>query len=352
MARALLFALHAISPSGDSMSVRFRLPTRSLWLSSVMLIAAAVPSHAGLIGQNSGQFDASIQAFKPIGQSFVAEDKYISSIGLAFSDINPGLANEPVTMRLTDGAGIGGALVKSVTKTLPAVLPSTISAPQLIDFDFSGAVLTVGHSYTVSVTVPTSFKVAVVYSGTDVYAGGQAYESSPSLDLSCTTTCDLNFEVIPSPVQTPSSTVGNSFVFTNPRPRLWFDPPLADGFQYDLIGGGDFLEVDGVPGFLGLDVKVNGLIVDANLNPGDSYFFDPGVTSFSLLGIAPPVDGGDPTAFPTFLDFSGSPTELRMTPIVVAAGVPEPGTLTLFGVALLALGAMRRREKPAGGNTD
>lgn len=145
------------------------------------------------------------------------------------------------------------------------------------------------------------------------------------------------------------------FEFPAPRPRLWYDPPFAEGFTYTLVGGGEFLEVMApTVGFTGpFDIIVGGITV-ASILPGGSYFFDPlaDVTTFELRGISPLLDVADPgfaTAFPTFLDFSGSPTSLLMTAILSVPGgasVPEPGTLFLLGAGMAWVVRMRRTNRP------
>lgn len=143
------------------------------------------------------------------------------------------------------------------------------------------------------------------------------------------------------------------FKFPAPRPRLWYDPPFAEGFTYTLVGGGEFLEVMApTVGFIGpFDIIVDGITV-ASILPGGSYFFDPLVTTFELRGISPLLDVADPgfaTAFPTFLDFSGSPTSLLMTAILSVPGgtsVPEPGTLFLLGAGMAWVVRMRRTNRP------
>ncbi len=145
------------------------------------------------------------------------------------------------------------------------------------------------------------------------------------------------------------------FEFPAPEPRLWYDPPFAEGFTYTLVGGGEFLEVMApTVGFTGpFDIIVGGITV-ASILPGGSYFFDPlaDVTTFELRGISPLLDVADPgfaTAFPTFLDFSGSPTSLLMTAILSVPGgasVPEPGTLFLLGAGMAWVVRMRRTNRP------
>jgi hypothetical protein len=167
------------------------------WIKSIAAGAAIAgcaggAAQAGTILQDGGVFDAAIAAFDPIGQSFKAIDTDLLTIGLAFSDINPGLTNDPITISLFAGTGFGGTLLDSQSVTLPAVLPSTFATPVFIDFDFSGNTLVIGDTYTIGLTA-ANFKVAVVY-GADAYADGTMLTTGGT---PCTaTSCDLNFRVI------------------------------------------------------------------------------------------------------------------------------------------------------------
>jgi hypothetical protein len=88
---------------------------------------------------------------------------------------------------------------------------------------------------------------------------------------------------------------------------------------------------------------VNGVPV-ATLNPDEHYFFGSNVTTFSLEGIMPPVDTADPSAFPTFLDFTGTATNLTMT--ALSSAVPEPSTWLLLATGLVgALGYGWRQKR-------
>jgi hypothetical protein len=165
-------------------------------LTLVTGLSLAGVTNAATIEQSAGIFDLAIAAFDPIGQSFVAVDSLLGSIAFAFSDINPGSPNDPITMSLYQGAGFGGLLVNSVAQTLPAVLPTTSAPPVFIDFDFSGTPLVIGQTYTAAVTTSNSFKVGVVYLASDGYAGGRLFHSGST--TSCGPGgegCDLNFRV-------------------------------------------------------------------------------------------------------------------------------------------------------------
>jgi hypothetical protein len=77
-------------------------------------------------------------------------------------------------------------------------------------------------------------------------------------------------------------------------------------------------------------------IVDVTVDP--FYTFSTPVTSFSITGIDPEVDGGDPNAFPTFLQFDTTGT-FTMTPI------PEPSSWLLAALAGLGLLGVRRSRQ-------
>jgi hypothetical protein len=157
------------------------------------LVAGLLASGAARadIVQDSGIFDLAISVHQPVGQSFMAVDARVSAIAFAFSDINPTFPNTPVTMTVYAGEGYAGAVLASVTKTLPAVLPSTSAPPEFIDFDFPGLVLEEGSMYTVAVTT-SSPKIAVVYSTSNPYAHGTFF--SPAYG-GAVAGWDLNFRV-------------------------------------------------------------------------------------------------------------------------------------------------------------
>jgi hypothetical protein len=156
---------------------------------AVALAGAAGAAGAATIENTAGVFDGSIAFYSPLGQTFTAIDTDLISIGFAYSDLNPDSPNDPITLSLYSGDGLGGALLASHTFTLPSVLPSTLAAPVIVDTDFSGVSLTVGSVYTAALS-GSSFKVAAVY-GADAYSGGHATKS-----LSGCAACDLDFRVV------------------------------------------------------------------------------------------------------------------------------------------------------------
>lgn len=152
----------------------------------------------------------------------------------------------------------------------------------------------------------------------------------------------------------PFVTAPGEFVFTAPEPGLWFDPPFADGFSYELLDGGLFTEV-GAPGahlgFGVVDVVVGGVVV-GTLAPDGLFDLTPYSTSkFSLVGLDDPAgvldiaSPGISTAFPVFLDFTGSTAATTLSMIALEASVtgpinvPEPAPLVvmLSGLVLLFL---------------
>ncbi|HZZ69148.1 MAG TPA: PEPxxWA-CTERM sorting domain-containing protein [Phenylobacterium sp.] len=167
--------------------------------SAVAIAWTAGAAQAGVIVNTEGVFDASIDAFGPLGQTFVAIDSNLVSIGFAYSDLNPTEPNDPVTVSLYSGAGgldssghVEGTLIASQSVTLPLVLPTTGDPPSIIDTDFSGVHMTVGDAYTAVVSA-TSFKVAVVY-GADGYDQGNTINNLSE----CSTGCDLDFRIVGS----------------------------------------------------------------------------------------------------------------------------------------------------------
>ncbi|MFQ5589007.1 MAG: PEP-CTERM sorting domain-containing protein [Nitrospiria bacterium] len=168
--------------------------------------------------------------------------------------------------------------------------------------------------------------------------GGTALGSDPSVPI-------LPF--VPAP---------GHFEFPAPTPRRWFDPPFVDGFTYTLDGGATFTEVGAPPasfGFGTLTILDDTGATIGTLAPGATFDLSSyGLTTFSLVGIDPLLDEADPgfsTAFPTFLDWTGTATTLHMDSIIAAAPVsdpvPEPGTIILLGTGLAGIAFYSRKRR-------
>lgn len=138
----------------------------------------------------------------------------------------------------------------------------------------------------------------------------------------------------------------------NPLTNEWvcvyiYDPPLASGFLYQAQDGANFLEV-GMPTGLGDHFLVaDGINAPGMVAAGATYFFPLPVSSFTVTGIDPPVDGGSATAFPTLLGLDVHGAYFTMTPI---SAVPESSTLLLAACGMIAVGCISRwrakRQRP------
>ena len=131
-----------------------------------------------------------------------------------------------------------------------------------------------------------------------------------------------------------------TFVFDAPVSGRWYDPPFATGFTIE-VEGGDMLSITAPLGFKDLKVVIDGVVVEDDLDGGESYTFRAGVRSFDVTGML--VDTAAPAPFPLYMEFESSVT--GMTWNAQLAPVPENGTLalTLAGLALMA-GVLRRRR--------
>ena len=146
----------------------------------------------------------------------------------------------------------------------------------------------------------------------------------------------------------PTTTKGDVFTFTDAPSGAWFDPPTTGSFTYAMTGGDAFTGIKGFPtGFSSaFTVTVNGARLGTfssgqSLNFAD-FGFAGGVSSFTLSGITPEVETGNPTGFPLQLTFSKGFSSFTMQG---TAAAPEPGSVALFAVGLaLGASALRRRR--------
>lgn len=184
-------------------------------------MAFAMPAHAATIQVISGDQ----RSFLPsafggsAGQSFTAIDTNLTSFGFQFNALNPGAANTPFVFTLREGAGLSGAVIASLTFTLPNTINDR--TPTWFDFDITGTTVTLGGIYTAVLSNSGTRHGIVmgpninIFTGQetsgDAYAGGRAYfvqEVYPN--CAQTGNCDLNFRV-----------TGNTAAGAVPEPATW-----------------------------------------------------------------------------------------------------------------------------------
>lgn len=175
------------------------------------LLAISCNAFALPILQDIGNGVVQINAFEPVGQSFTAEDPFVT-FGFWFEVINPGVAPADVTISLLDGVGNTGNLLLANTFSMDAGFMG------YRDVDFSPVSLQIGSQYTALLSIPddNSYWGLRLYTGfmqTDLYTGGQIvfggrpgpFEEPPNNPL----LADARFRVTPVeapvPVPEPSS---------------------------------------------------------------------------------------------------------------------------------------------------
>jgi hypothetical protein len=130
-----------------------------------------------------------------------------------------------------------------------------------------------------------------------------------------------------------------TWVFNNATGTgAWFDPMMVDTYVFNTDGLSNFSSLIMPTGVAPGPFTVTSANGTASVAAGGSYSFTPGVTSFTVSGILPPVDAENPTAFPIFLSFDQPTVTFTMQGVV-----PEPATLGLCGAGALLVMARRRR---------
>jgi hypothetical protein len=140
----------------------------------------------------------------------------------------------------------------------------------------------------------------------------------------------------------PNSGANGFFRFFNVASGQFMDPPIADGFEYTMTSASNFTKI-GLPEGYGnnFTVIVGGNPVATGLGGGDAYVFaGPGVPSFSLIGLNPDVDAGNPDAFPLYMEFDTPTASFDMS----AIAVPEPSTFVLAILGLVGACVWGRRR--------
>jgi hypothetical protein len=167
-------------------------------------------------------------------------------------------------------------------------------------------------------------------------------DDSSGVFLATVTGSGRNTQLDPIVPSSPTPGPDGAWTFTGVSgDGQWFDPPAADSYIYETDGASNFTQV-GLPTGLGdadglytITDSVNGSVV---VGAGEIHTFPTAVDLFTVTGIDPDVDGGDPLAFPTFLAFDQLTVTFTQTP------TPEPATLSLLALGAVAV-LKRRRPK-------
>lgn len=155
-------------------------------------VSLCVPAAASTIGTNESNAQFAVNFYEPIGQSFVAVDPLLVSIGFKFAQMNPGFPQQPVRVDLYSGFGTGGTLIASRTESFNA----PIASAEYHDFDFSGVSLAVGQQYSAAISiVGDSPNLGVFATTANGYIHGQLFASQPTIASCDAGQCDLTFRV-------------------------------------------------------------------------------------------------------------------------------------------------------------
>jgi hypothetical protein len=116
----------------------------------------------------------------------------------------------------------------------------------------------------------------------------------------------------------------------------WVDPPLAFGYEYQMLSDSNFTAILDFPtGFADqFTVSVGDTPLPGSFGPGDSVVFPPDTRTFRITGINPLVDADRPDAFPIRLVFDTARADFTMRPLV------EPAPPTGRQLSFLGLGRM------------
>ena len=160
------------------------------------LIMLAGSAHAGVILQDTDNGANQIEAFSPMGQSFTAEDPFVS-FAFYYDTFNPQHSNDPLEMRLFAGTTAVGVPLLSVPFAIPD--PGQ-NFEDYFDVDLSAIALTIGNVYTASVFAPNPYWGAAIQRGGNPYPGGVAIVSG-AVDADS----DWRFRVTPLAVPEPGT---------------------------------------------------------------------------------------------------------------------------------------------------
>ena len=207
------------------------------------------------------------------------------------------------------------------------------------------------HFNTINPSLPSGWQFAsIVEKTSQVIAGPDAGFTIFDTDTLFTTSITEIIEGVGgsqlNPVLPGEGSQVGTFLFENAQSGAWFDPIPTETFDFEMQDGSLFTHIISLPE--GFDDEFSVSVEGEDLGefgPGEVVSFisllGEGVSSFSVSGINPLVDGEDPNAFPIQLAFDNPTASFTMTP----APVPLPAPFILLGSALAALGVVNRKAK-------
>jgi len=259
---------------------------------------------------------------------------------------------ELISMDLGGTGGLSGITQLQIGNVF-ALDPTTgisTSSSTFFDVFFRASGTDAGVSFTATNSSPLRVSTDLLPGETNPFAIGKTWQSTGPVSVDVlrsdgTSGTELlnsfDFTLVGSqdvpllPTFNPESGV---FQFRDVISGAWMDPPAASGFDYAITSLGSLFTKITFPTGFGSNLMVSsGGTSFGTFGPGDMLNFSSGVSSFSLTGIAPPVDPNDPLAFPLQLEFNTPTASFDMT-ATSAAAVPEPSSLVLF--CLGAVGMM------------
>jgi len=118
--------------------------------------------------------------------------------------------------------------------------------------------------------------------------------------------------------------------YSEPGP-VWYDPIATTGYEFRTLTGA-FTAIDDFPPALGDAFLVSfGATHIGPFAPGQRVDFPGGTTHFRITGIAPPVDGDNPTAFPIKLSLDTVGAMFVMRPLTEADDDHTPPVVNCQG---------------------
>lgn len=266
---------------------------------------------------------------------------YAQASGDIFYDheITPSIFSATFVYDILDGPVYGGrGILNEITAEVRAdsSYPLSFTTGAIGTFYDGGAVTASGTvSGHISARITSSVAIQLNASGTDT--GGFRSALNIVVGLGAT---QAN-PVLPASLP-PAGTAG-SFLFESAQSGAWFDPTPTETFDFEMQDGSLFTHIISLPE--GFDDPFTVSVGDQVLGEyghGEVVSFlgllGEGVSSFSVSGINPFVDGDDPMAFPIQLAFDNPTATFTMK----AAPVPLPAPFLLLGSALAALGLCKR----------